>query len=1730
MRWNNNKSALTRVVAVQSHALFQPVHSRPRRLLCWDNICVWLQQILFWLSTFSLSLGLVTTPAHADVSYVYDELGRLVEVVAADGTSTQYSYDAAGNVTGIKKATSTTVSIAEFTPNGGPVGTVVTIYGSGFNTAAASNSVKFNGTTATVSAATATQLTVTVPTGATTGTITVQNGATTATSASSFTVANNASSPTITSFAPTLGNQGTAVTINGTNFQAASADKLSFGSIAAVANTATASAITTLVPTPASSGKISVVTPYGKATSTADFFALPNTVLAANVEVTGRINLDGIALPVTTTAAGKQAVLLLDALAGQRLTLVGANNSFVSGIYAVLYSPSGVLLETQSLFGTNAAADFATVLPLSGTYELILTPVTSTELGSVTLTAVSELNGTVSLDGIATAMTLVNARNGKLTFKITATGNYSIGLNALSMTPTATNSDVLIVSVYTADGRPLAFNYPCSPVDGSTCHLNLPMLTAGTYTVLVKPGKSEPLKASNSFSLWLSTDTSAILNVNTPATANIDRPGRNIRYAFSGTAGQLLSLGLSNFTGGLSSANLGAIIYKPDGTVLGSSTPGITYALPNLPVTGTYSILIGASGVNSNATGTAQVVLALNAITPLNIDGSASIVSTTAASQLIRASLTAVAGGNYGLGVSGASLAPAAIASDYVSVTITAPDGSPIASTACYPTTNLGCVFNLTNTVAGTYMIVVTPPATKTASSMQLWASTDTVGTLSFNTATTANVDRPGRNLRYTFTGTAGQLLSLSLSNLTGGLIPSFLTATINNPDGSYLGGVSISSGTSPVGYALPSLPVTGTYSIFVETFANANNSNGTGTMQVLLTANTVTPLSIDGPASTLSTLVAAQQMRASITTVGGGNYGIGLTNLSMTPATGSSDTFSLSAYKPDGSLDSSTTCLPSTASGCELNLVNTVAGLYSLVITPTASKTATSLQAWASTDISSALTVGTAVTANIDRPGRNLRYTFTGTQAQAMSLALSNLTGGLINTNLTATIRKPDGTILGNSSPGSTYALPTLPVTGTYSMLVEASGVSSNATGTAQVLLVQNTVTLLNIDGAASTVSTSAASQLIRASLAAVAGGSYGLGLNSLSLTPAATASDYVSVAITAPDGSQVASGACYPTTNVGCVFNLTNTLAGNYMVVVTPPAAKTTSSMQLWASTDATGTLSLNTAAAANINRPGRNLRYAFSGSAGQQLGLSLSNATGGLLSASVMATIIAPDGSTLGSTSMAAGIAVTYAVPSLPTAGTYTILIEGTGLNGNATGTLQLSLTQSASAVVNVDGAFTPLSSTTAGQVFQATMTAAAGANYGMGLSSISLTPAATASDTVKIIVTAPDGSLAASANCLPSFSFGCVFNLINTQAGTYTIVLTPPAASTATSMQLWVSTDTLSTIAVNTAATANIDRPGRNVRYSYNGTAGQLLGMALSNATGGFTTGLTLASATIFAPDGTELSTFNSAVGGATATDLVPALLPATGIYTIVVEGSNAYGGNATGTIKLTVSDAVLVSLAPNGAASSASTTLPGQVIRGVMTVTAAGNYGIGLTNLSMTPAASAAEYFNVYAFQPDATLVATTNCTPSTNAGCVLNLRNTVAGSYTIVLEAPGKTASSAQIWVSTDTASTIVLSTAVTANIDRAGRNVTYSFNGTLGQTLSLALSNPSGGLTGSTVSATVISPDGTILGSTTLNAATTMTYAVPAVTLAGTHIILIEASGNNSNAIGTVGVTLSPR
>ncbi len=101
----------------------------------------------------------------ASVQYVYDALGRLTTVIDPSGNVATYNYDAVGNLLSITRTTTSPSALAifGFSPAQGSVGQTVAIQGQNFSATPSANTVQFNGTAATVTAATANSLTVTVP-------------------------------------------------------------------------------------------------------------------------------------------------------------------------------------------------------------------------------------------------------------------------------------------------------------------------------------------------------------------------------------------------------------------------------------------------------------------------------------------------------------------------------------------------------------------------------------------------------------------------------------------------------------------------------------------------------------------------------------------------------------------------------------------------------------------------------------------------------------------------------------------------------------------------------------------------------------------------------------------------------------------------------------------------------------------------------------------------------------------------------------------------------------------------------------------------------------------------------------------------------------------------------------------------------------------------------------------------------------------------------------------------------------------------------------------------------------------------------------------------------------------------------------------------------------------------------------------------------------------------------
>src|SRR5205807_690199 len=161
------------------------------------------------------------------------------------------------------------------------LGASVTINGTNFSGATA---VRFNGTTANYTRSEERRVGKTVPANATTGSISVTTPGGTATSSSAFTVL---SPPTITSFTPTSGLVGTSVTINGTNFNGATAVRFNGTTANYTVNSPTV--IQATVPANATSGSISVSTPGGTGTSSSAFTVLSPPTITSFTPTSGLV-------------------------------------------------------------------------------------------------------------------------------------------------------------------------------------------------------------------------------------------------------------------------------------------------------------------------------------------------------------------------------------------------------------------------------------------------------------------------------------------------------------------------------------------------------------------------------------------------------------------------------------------------------------------------------------------------------------------------------------------------------------------------------------------------------------------------------------------------------------------------------------------------------------------------------------------------------------------------------------------------------------------------------------------------------------------------------------------------------------------------------------------------------------------------------------------------------------------------------------------------------------------------------------------------------------------------------------------------------------------------------------------------------------------------------------------------------------------------------------------------
>jgi hypothetical protein len=338
--------------------------------------------------------------------------------------------------------------ITGMTPNNGILGASIVLSGGGFDSIPGNNTVKFGTTPATVSAASATSLTITVPAGVsgsqnihvTVGGLTSGN--------QTFEV-----TPNITGLSSNTGKATDSITISGTGFDGATManNTVNFGTTAATITAATATSLTVTVPNAPGGGQ-NVTVQVGNQTSTASAFTMSpaiaslsasNGFISSSLTITGTgfdttaanntVKFGTTAATVTAATATSLTVTVPAAISGtQNVTVTvggqtnaGTHNYAVTPSITSLSATSGVSGDSITLNGTGFDTTPANNTVKFGTTPATVTAATATSLTVTVPTAVSGAQNVTVQVGTQTSASSAFTMKPKITALTTAAGVVS---------------------------------------------------------------------------------------------------------------------------------------------------------------------------------------------------------------------------------------------------------------------------------------------------------------------------------------------------------------------------------------------------------------------------------------------------------------------------------------------------------------------------------------------------------------------------------------------------------------------------------------------------------------------------------------------------------------------------------------------------------------------------------------------------------------------------------------------------------------------------------------------------------------------------------------------------------------------------------------------------------------------------------------------------------------------------------------------------------------------------------------------------------------------------------------------------------------------------------------------------------------------------------------------------------------------------------------------------------
>jgi len=1462
-------------------------------------------------------------------------------------------------------------------------------------------------------------------------------------------------------FSPAQGNVGTTVTIQGQGFSSTLAnDSVSFnGSIATVVS-ATTTQLVTNVPSGASTGPITV-TVGGQTAASATSFVVEGTGLPPSItQVTPLFPAVG----GTVTVAGTH----LDPVPGSTITLMG-------GLGVTLSSATDAQL--QFVVSNNAVSGHVEVQTPYGQATSAL-PIVILPSGLNATNVVS--SGDAALNGAPVALSIgASGQTGAVIFD-GAAGSW-LSLQASAITTTASNISYTIYApgnVVIQQGN----------ISSGSPTIHLPQLTGGTYLATFTPNGAGA-------QLSVGVEANTALTTSVPATVVTTVQGQSKRVLLQAVAGQPLTFEVNSTTTVPAGQAVTYTVYAPNGASYSSTTIATTGVinLGNLPTmaTGTYQVVIAPG---NGVTGTVQVELLPGVAGTLAESGVLQSYTTAIANQNAYLSFTANQGDSLQLTLVGLTLSGSTSAS--VAVNVYSSSGASIASTSCYPSNPGGsCRLPLWSLVAGTYSVVVSPANNSGTMSFQAILEPDVIGPALVANTPQALTLGAGQTERLTFNANAGSTVALNLSGVSTTPTGQSMNVYVYRPDIGTITASNSYTSTSSTGSSttlnLSNLPVTGTYIVRVYT-----TYGEPGSAQLTLATGVTGALSTTGTTQSYATTVSNQNAYLSFTATPGANLELALSGLTIT---GSSATgVSVNVLNASGTNVASTTCYTSNpGNDCRLPLWNLAAGIYSVqVLPPNASSTISFNAALEPDVVGPTLAANTPATVSL-AVGQVERLTFSANAGDTVALNLSGVSTTPSGQTVYAYVYRPDnGLIVSGNTPyssvtssgsGSTVNLSNLPVSGNYTVIVYTT--YGNPTS-AQLTLVSGAVGTLSSNGTSQSYASTAVNQNVYLSFTANQGDTLQLTLTGLAIS--GSSANSVSVNVLNASGTNITSTTCV-TSNPGndCRLALWNLAAGTYSVVVSPPNASSTISFSTLLEPEVAGpALTVGSPTAVSLGT-GQVERLTFAANAGDTVALSLSGVSTTPAGQTIYANVYRPDTGVITSsntyaTTSSNGSSATLNLPNLPASGTYIVRVYTTyGEPGSA----QLTLVSDVSAPPPVYG--TPTlpdngvqqseAGAAAGQNVMMSFNANQGDTLALTLGGLAIVGSTSTSAAVNVY--GPLGTNVASTTCYTSNpGNSCRLPLWNLTAGTYSVTVSPPNASSTISFNAVLGPDVVGPVLATNTPTTVILGTGQTERLTFNATAGSTVALNLSNVSTTPTgQGVYVY---VYRPDtGTitanNVYTSTSVIAGSSGT-LNLSNLPASGTYTVRVYTS--YG--EPGAAQLTLVSGVTGAL--SATSTNYATAVANQTVNLSFAASEGNNLELALTGLTFTGSSATSVSVNVY--NAVGTNVGSTSCyTSNPGNSCRLPLYALAAGTYAVVVSPPsGSGTISFNAQLSPD-----VIGAALTANAPAtvtlgSGQVERLTFSANAGDTVFLKLSSQSTSPAGQVVEADVFRPDVGVINANT--------------------------------------------